>query len=117
VAVALLACAVSSAGCYAEARTDGVVAAEYTPAHVEVYPREYYDGHVVYLVGDRWYYQEGPRWVYYRREPEVLVRRRVVYRNAAVVHRAPVVRERPAVHQAPPAVRHERAERRVPERD
>ena len=88
-------------GCYAEATTTGVVRAEYVPAHVEVYPREYYDGHVVYLIGDRWYYRDGPHWVYYTREPVVLVQRRTVIR------RGPVVRERPYVHRAPPA-RYER---------
>ena len=122
-ALALLALGVGSSGCYAEARTSGVVTAEYAPAHVEVYPSEYYDGRVVYLVGDRWYYQSGPHWVYYQREPAVLVQRRVVYREAHVVHRAPAVRERTVVHEAPPVRRDRpdrdrgRAERRAPERD
>ncbi|HEV8547538.1 MAG TPA: hypothetical protein VGQ57_00900 [Polyangiaceae bacterium] len=89
-----------AAGCYAEAGTSAVVATDAVPAHYEVYPHEYYEGRVVYLIGDRWYYSDGPRWVYYEREPEVLVRRRVVIQQSA-----PVVRERPVVHQAPPAHR------------
>jgi hypothetical protein len=101
---ALLALATAFSGCYAEATTGGVVEAEYAPARVDMYPQEYYDGHVVYLVGDRWYYHDGPHWVYYRREPEVLYRHRVVVRQAPVAHRA-VVRERTVVHQAP-ASRH-----------
>ena len=97
----------------------GVATAEYVPPHVEVYPREYYGGHVVYLVDDRWYYQDGPRWVYYQREPEPLVRRRVVIRSAQVVHRAPAVREQSVLHQAPPATRDEsrRSAHRRTERD
>jgi hypothetical protein len=100
-AFAVLGLALLSSGCYAEATTGAVVSADYVPAHVEAYPREYYDGRTVYLIGDRWYYHDGGHWVYYRSEPEVLVRRRVV------IHQAPpVVRERTLVHQAPPA-RHE----------
>jgi len=87
----------ASTGCYAEAST-GVVAATSVPPHVDVYPQEYYDGHVVYLIGDRWYYNDGARWVYYEREPTVLVQRRTVIRRAP-----PVVRERSVVRQAPPA--------------
>jgi len=118
----LLLFALLATGCYAEATTGAVVATEYVPAHVDVYPREYYDGHVVYLINDHWYYHDGARWVYYRQEPEVLVRRRVV------VHQAPpaVVHERTVVHQAPPAPVHRHyhpdperrhAERRAPRAD
>lgn len=84
-------------GCYAEATTGAVARTQYVPAHVETYPSEYYDGRTVYLIGDRWYYHDGVGWVYYRHEPEPLVRRRVV------IHQAPVVREQTVVHQAPPA--------------
>jgi hypothetical protein len=88
-------------GCYAEATTGADV--EYETAapavDVEVYPHEYYEGHVVYLVGDHWYYRDGPRWVYYRHEPHVLYERR------AVVRPGPVVRERAEVRRAPPAYR------------
>jgi hypothetical protein len=81
--------AMSLGGCYVQARTGAVVTAEYVPAHVETYPSYHYDGRVVYLVGDRWYYRDGPHWVYYAHEPEVLVRRRVYVREHGVVHRAP----------------------------
>src|SRR3954454_4367227 len=72
-------------GCYAEATTGAEV--EYAPpvANVEVYPHEYYDGRVVYLVNDRWYYREGPHWVYYRSEPPVLYERRTVIRTQPTV--------------------------------
>lgn len=96
--VAAALCAALS-GCYAEATTGADVEYAEPVANVEVYPHEYYDGHVVYLVGDRWYYHDGPRWVYYRSEPPVLYQRRVV------VHEAPVVRERAEVRRAPPAPR------------
>jgi hypothetical protein len=88
-------------GCYAEATTGADVEYASPGVDVEVYPHEYYDGHVVYLVGDRWYYRDGPQWVYYRREPDTLYQRRVVIRQQpAVVH------ARAEVHRAPPAVRH-----------
>lgn len=98
-------------GCYAEATTGADV--EYETAapavDVEVYPHEYYEGHVVYLVGDHWYYRDGPRWVYYRREP------RPLYERRAVIRRAPVVRERTEVRRAPPAYRRAAPPRRVEE--
>jgi hypothetical protein len=93
-----IAAACALTGCYAEATTGADV--EFVPpvANVEVYPHEYYDGHVVYLVNDRWYYRDGPHWVYYHREPPVLYQRRTVIRT-----RPTVVRERAVVHRAPPA--------------
>jgi hypothetical protein len=89
---------VAVSGCYAEATTGADVEYADPIANVEVYPHEYYEGHVVYLVGDRWYYQAGPRWVYYRTEPQPLYQRRVVYSRQPVV-----VHERAEVHRAPPA--------------
>ena len=54
---ALLGCLVAAtglSGCYIHAEPEPVVAeAEYVPPHVEYYPREYYDGHVVLLVDGR----------------------------------------------------------------
>ncbi len=102
---AILAMSTGVAGCYAEATTGAVVRAEYVPARVQVYPREYYEGRYVYLVGDRWYYRDGPHWVYYAREPQPLVERRIVIR------RAHSVRQSTVVHEAPPAHRHYRVER------
>lgn len=90
-------------GCYAETRTRAVVSAEYVPPRVEAYPSYTYDGRVVYLVGDRWYYRDGPQWVYYVHEPRVLVERRIYVRDRGVVHRAPSAR--PQRHYAPPARR------------
>src|SRR4029079_8693738 len=83
-----LACAFFTAGCtaevrayrpvvYAEAETD-VVYTESAPVNVETYPREYYGGVDVYLVGGRWYRRSGDRWQTYRTEPEELGRRRAV---------------------------------------
>lgn len=92
-------------GCYAEATTGADIEYAAPVANVEVYPHEYYDGHVVYLVNDHWYYREGPRWVYYHSEPPVLYQRRTVIRTQPTV-----VRERAEVHRAPPAPRrYERA--------
>ena len=85
-------------GCYAEATTGADVEYASPGVDVEVYPHEYYDGHVVYLVGDRWYYRDGPHWAYYRTEPHPLYERRAVIRR-----QAPVVRERSEVRRAPPA--------------
>lgn len=42
------------------------------PVDYESYPSTEYEGRPVYLVDDRWYYQDGPTWVYYRDEPEPL---------------------------------------------
>ncbi len=95
-------------GCYAEATTGADVEYVAPVADVEVYPHEYYDGHVVYLVNDRWYYRDGPHWVYYRTEPHPLYERRAVIRQ-----QAPVVRERTQVHRAPPAY-HPEPERTAP---
>jgi hypothetical protein len=43
------------------------------PAHVETYPQTVYEGRPVYYVDGRWYYQNGPRWAYYREEPRPLI--------------------------------------------
>lgn len=42
------------------------------PVNVESYPRTYYDGHVVYWTGDRWYTYRNGAWVYYHSEPYYL---------------------------------------------
>jgi hypothetical protein len=102
-AVAVGALATGLGGCYARAHTGAVVTAEYVPPRVETYPSYQYEGRVVYLVGDRWYYRDGPHWVYYAHEPDVLVRRRVYVREQGVVHRAPPARP----HRHAPARRHD----------
>jgi hypothetical protein len=53
------------------------------PADIEVYPSTYYEGHTVYLVGDRWYVRDHDRWAYYSQEPAPL------YRYRTHVQRAP----------------------------
>ncbi len=45
-------------------------------ADIQVYPSTVYDGRTVYLYNDRWYYREGPRWRYYRQEPQPLMQHR-----------------------------------------
>lgn len=42
------------------------------PVAVETYPSTYYDGRVVYWVGDRWYFRRGDVWLYYHHEPVYL---------------------------------------------
>jgi hypothetical protein len=86
------------------------------PVDVEAYPRTYYDGHVVYWVGDRWYVQDRGAWFYYRSEPAHLRHYRAYWHDNYVSPR----RERhyyrpyqysdrraapPARRQAPPARR------------
>jgi hypothetical protein len=69
-----------SAGCYASAGTTTVAYAETTESPIEIdvvsYPHTYYEGRAVYFYQDRWYYRDGPRWVYYREEPQILYRQR-----------------------------------------
>ncbi|HEX7478273.1 MAG TPA: hypothetical protein VF331_10740 [Polyangiales bacterium] len=73
----------AASGCFASVGPDPVyVEADYIPPDVTIYPHTLYQGQVVYLVNDHWYYRDGPRWVYYRREPEVLVRQRTYVQQA-----------------------------------
>lgn len=51
------------------------------PVAVETYPRAYYDGQIVYWVGDRWYVRRNGIWFYYRTEPEYLYRYRYGWRG------------------------------------
>lgn len=81
--------ALSPLGCYATAHTHAYAGAEpvyvetdYIPVHVETYPRYEYAGRTVYLVDGHWYYRRGPRWVYFRDEPEELARRRLYVESA-----------------------------------
>jgi hypothetical protein len=75
------------AGCYGG--TSAYVEAD-VPVGVEAYPRTYYDGHVVYWGGDRWYAQDQGVWFYYRSEPPHLRR----YRSYWHGNYAPPPRER-----------------------
>jgi hypothetical protein len=49
------------------------VEVEVGPRYVERYPQTVYEGRPVYYYDDHWYYQRGPRWVYYREEPRPLI--------------------------------------------
>jgi hypothetical protein len=49
---------------------------------VNTYPHEVYEGRPVYWVNNRWYYNNGGRWAYYRHEPAPLYRRRGYVRRA-----------------------------------
>jgi hypothetical protein len=95
-------------GCVAHVRSEPAYAeAVYVPPDIETYPHTNYDGRVVYLVNDRWYYREGPRWVYYRSEPRPLY----THRRRVYVHHEYVNHDRvnggyyaaPPVNRAPPA--------------
>jgi hypothetical protein len=57
------------------------------------YPRAPYADSYAYLVGNRWYYRRGTRWVVLQREPPELYR----YRSTYYVRTAP-----PAYRPAPP---------------
>lgn len=47
------------------------------PARVYDSPRVIYRGGPAYLVGERWYYRDRDRWVYFREEPPELRRARL----------------------------------------
>lgn len=74
--------------------------------NIETYPQTTYEGRTVYYYQDRWYFRNGPRWTYYRREPPALIE-----------HRRHVVVVRPEEHREEhrEEVRHE--ERRDEHRD
>ena len=82
------------AGCVARVEEPVAYAeADYVPPTVTTYPSTVYEGRTVYYYGDRWYYRDGSRWAYYRREPPVL------YRQRTYVQAAPPA---PRVYAAPP---------------
>jgi hypothetical protein len=63
-----------ASGCYGEVDTDP---AYYPPAsYVVTTEPVYYEGHASYWYGGRWVYRDGPRWNYYRSEPQYLGLRR-----------------------------------------
>jgi hypothetical protein len=96
----------SVGGCFLSAGPDPAYAeADYVPPDVTMYPHTVYEGQVVYLVDDRWYYQDGPRWLYYRREPEPLARQRPYVQQAPRAHptgRVEEQRARPVEQRAAP---------------
>jgi len=73
----------AATGCAAEVRTahpvvtaQEDVVVDSAPVNVYAYPHTVYRGEDVYYVDGRWYQRRGPRWVYYRHEPQDLVRHR-----------------------------------------
>jgi hypothetical protein len=101
--IAAACAALALGGCYAYAEPPTIYAeASEAPVEIDVqtYPRAQYEGRPVYLYHDRWYYREGSRWHYYRREPAEL------HRQRSYVQQAPPARrdvQRPL--SAPPARR------------
>jgi hypothetical protein len=63
-----------------------------------LYPRVAFAGGNAYLVGNRWYYPQGHRWLVLRQEPPELYR----YRTTTLVA-PPVYRTAPPRPYAPPA--------------
>jgi hypothetical protein len=49
-----------------------VVEVDTVPVRMYESPRATYHGRPAYLVGTRWYYSSGGRWVYFREEPREL---------------------------------------------
>jgi hypothetical protein len=83
---------VMTTGCYATVRSDPVYAEAYhEPPRVYAMPRSHYEGRVVYLVDDRWYFYDRGHWFFYTAEPRPLYEQRLT------------IRERRSVRQAPPA--------------
>ena len=73
---------IGSAGCAATVTAEPVharvlysypvVEVETVPVRIYESPRVTYHGRPAYLVGTRWYYSSGGRWVYFREEPREL---------------------------------------------
>lgn len=94
--VALIAATTAGVACTVTTTSEPAYAeVETAPPNIETYPTTVYEGRPVYYYNDRWYYRNGSRWAYYRREPDYLVRQRTV------VRRAPPA---PVREAAPPAV-------------
>lgn len=78
---AILVGGAGATGCVARARGEvvydyPVAEVDVVPVEIETYPRVYYGGVYVYLVGDRWYYRGSRGWVVFREEPRELYRYR-----------------------------------------
>lgn len=87
-----LALMTAATACVATVEPEYAVATD-VPPDITIYPHTVYEGRVVYLVNDHWYYRGPDRhWVYYRQVPPPLYERRTT-----------LVRERPYVQAAPPA--------------
>ncbi|HEY4104105.1 MAG TPA: hypothetical protein VGM44_09445 [Polyangiaceae bacterium] len=98
-----------ASGCYAEADAEpAYVDATVAPVDVDVAPQYYYGGRTVYFVNDHWYTRDHGRWVYYRREPRELVRRREVIRRAPRAPNRVIQREAPHRAASPRRTTHAR---------
>ena len=103
IAVASLVTLPALGGCYATLQGDpAYVEVSSVPANIEIYPHTFYEGRTVYYVNDNWYYQDGPRWVYYRQEPAPLYQHRTYYQQRNYIQPAPPANRR---YAAAPAVR------------
>jgi hypothetical protein len=80
VAMGVAAATVALGGCAVYGQPVGYVGVTSAPYDVYGYPSTYYEGRTVYLVGDRWMYNDGGRWLYYVHEPPFLYRQRDSYR-------------------------------------
>ena len=68
------------------------------------YPYVVYESRPTYYVSGRWYFHDGSRWVYYRREPPYLYRQRTYVRRSPPAYRRPEFAA-PPPRYAPPAER------------
>jgi hypothetical protein len=101
-----MAAACAAAGCAAEVYPPTVggyttVYAASVPPDMAVYPRVAYAGNYAYLVGNRWYYPAGSRWVVLQPEPQPLYRYRTTTYVQAPVYRPPVYRPAPPPPASP----------------
>jgi len=90
---------------YGEPLATGYVELSSAPVNVAAYPHTYYQGRDVYLVNDRWMYQDRGRWVYYREEPPQLYKQRPYVQQAPPAYRPSPPRGPQGPASAPPAVR------------
>ena len=108
---------IGSAGCAATVTAEPVharvlysypvVEVETVPVRIYESPRVTYHGRPAYLVGTRWYYSSGGRWVYFREEPRELrhFREHRVYARTpprATQHHDRDRDDEPRRHAAPP---------------
>jgi len=79
---------VFGSGCYADVGAQPrFVEASAVPANIENAPRTDYEGRPVYYVNDHWYAHDRGRWVYYRCEPQQLIRHRAQVEHAGLLSR------------------------------
>jgi hypothetical protein len=99
--LALSACVMGGCAAEVSAQPDPVyVTADTVPVNVETSPSVVYEGHPTYFVNNRWYYRNGSSWVYYRHEPQELVRQRSYVQRAPAAH--PVERRDEHEHNGEP---------------